>query len=256
MLADSISAHSPFPDYDTIPFRSVRGGAAAAETVTSWTLEQEVQPGNLRAQRLQFRDAQGPRWFPNRSLPRRTRSPTFQIYDYPGEYGTQGDGTDYSRVRIEELHSQHEIVHGTGNARGVAAGYTFTLANSPRKDQNRSYLITSASYHLNGYKFGSGASNGEDLFSCSFTAIDSTKPFRAARVTPKPLIQGPQTAIVVGPAGEEIHTDKYGRIVVQFHWDRYGKADENSSCWVRVSPGGLGGANNTARCTSRAWVTK
>ena len=139
-------------------------------------------------------------------------------------------------MRIEELQSRYEVVHGVTNARGLAAGFTFTLANSPRKDQNRSYLTTSASYHLNGYKYGSGSGGNEgELFACQFTAIDSTKPFRSARVTPKPLIQGPQTAMVVGASGEEIHTDQYGRIIVQFHWDRYGKADENSSCWVRVS---------------------
>ena len=200
-------------------------------------LEQEVQPGAYSLNDFNFEK-------PKTSLVAKSQITTpnaqsaFEMYDYPGEYGEQSDGTDYARIRIEELHSQHEVVHGAGNARGVAAGYTFTLANSPRPDQNREYLVTSASYHLNGYKYGSGGGGeeeGSELYTCSFTAIDSTKPFRAARITPKPLIQGPQTAIVVGPSGEEIHTDQYGRVVVQFPWDRYGKADENSSCWVRVS---------------------
>jgi type VI secretion system secreted protein VgrG len=83
--------------------------------------------------------------------------------------------------------------------------------------------------------FGSAGSQASEYFSCSFTCIDCQTAFRPARTTPKPLIQGPQTAIVVGPAGEEIHTDAQARVKVQFHWDRYGKADENSSCWVRVS---------------------
>src|SRR5258705_2746115 len=84
--------------------------------------------------------------------------------------------------------------------------------------------------------FESGAASEEDEhFACSFTCIDSQTPYRPARTTPKPLIQGPQTAIVVGPGGEEIHTDEHARVKVQFHWDRYGKANENSSCWVRVS---------------------
>ncbi len=234
VLADSVSAHTTYPNYDTINFRTARGGAASTEAVTNWVLEQEVQPGAYSLNDFNFEK-------PKTSLLAKSQITTqnaqsaFEMYDYPGEFGEQSDGTDYSKIRIEELHSQHELVQGSGNARGVAAGYTFTLANAPRRDQNRSYLVTSASYRLSGYSYGSGGGNSDDIYSCSFTAIDSTKPFRAARITPKPLIQGPQTAMVVGPSGEEIHTDKYGRIVVQFHWDRYGKADENSSCWVRVS---------------------
>ncbi len=235
VLADNVSAHTTYPSYDTINFRTGRGGVASSESITDWTLEQEVQPGAYSLNDFNFET-------PKTSLLAKSLISTpsaqssFEVYDYPGEFSTQSDGTDYSQIRIEELHSRYEIVHGTANARGLAAGFTFTLANAPRKDQNRSYLITSASYRLTGYKYGSSNSSDEgEIFACQFTAMDSTKPFRSARVTPKPLIQGPQTAMVVGPSGEEIHTDQYGRIIVQFHWDRYGKADENSSCWVRVS---------------------
>lgn len=237
VLADGVSAHTVYPGYDTINFRTGRGGVAASEAITDWTLEQEVQPGAYSLNDFNFQT-------PKTSLLAKSQISTpnaqssFEVYDYPGEYGDQDGGTDYSKVRIEELHSRHEVVQGVTNARGVSAGYTFTLSGSPRRDQNRGYLVTSATYHLSGYKFGAGGNAGDDneeLYSCTFTAIDSTKPFRAARITPKPLIQGPQTAMVVGTAGEEIYTDQYGRIIVQFHWDRYGKADENSSCWVRVS---------------------
>ena len=86
---------------------------------------------------------------------------------------------------------------------------------------------------ITGYE--SGTSGGDNEYACTFEAIDSKEPFRTPRITHKPFVQGPQTAIVVGPSGEEIHTDEYGRIKVQFHWDRYGKSDESSSCWVRVS---------------------
>ena len=240
VLADGISAHSPFPGYDSISFRTVRGGVADAEAITGWTLAQEVQPGAYSLNDFNF-ETPSTSLLAKSQISTQNAQSTFEVYDYPGEHGTQSDGTEYSKIRIEELHSQHEIVQGSGNSRGVATGSTFTLSNSPRRDQNREYLVTSASYHLSGYKYGTGGNDGGELYSCNFTAIDSAKPFRAARVTPKPLIQGPQTAIVVGPKGEEIHTDKYGRVVVQFHWDRYGKADENSSCWVRVSQHGWAG---------------
>jgi len=84
-------------------------------------------------------------------------------------------------------------------------------------------------------EFSSGGGGGECVYSCALTAIGSGVPFRPTCVTPKPTVPGPQTAIVVGPSGEEIYTDKYGRVKVQFHWDRYGKADQNSSCWIRVA---------------------
>ena len=236
VLADDVSAHTTYPNYDSIAYRSQRGGTAMPETISSWMLEQEVQPGTYSLNDFNFTT-------PSTSLLAQSviatpsAQSTFEIYDYPGEYGTQSDGTDYAKVRIEELHTQYEVVHGQTDAKGVAYGYTFTLTNAPRSDQNRSYLVTSASYQLSGYDYttsGGGDGNGA-VFACSFTAIDSTKPFRAARITPKPLIQGPQTAIVVGTSGEEIYTDQYGRVKVQFPWDRYGIADENASCWIRVS---------------------
>jgi type VI secretion system secreted protein VgrG len=118
----------------------------------------------------------------------------------------------------------------------MQTGCLFTLLEHPRDDQNREYLVTSATHTIHSDVFeGSTAAKGQDLYSNSFSAIDSKTPFRPARTTPKPHIRGPQTAIVVGPSGEEIHTDEHGRVKLQFHWDRYGKSDENSSCWVRVS---------------------
>src|SRR4030095_7431149 len=85
-------------------------------------------------------------------------------------------------------------------------------------------------------EYESGDTGGSDSgFRCHFTALSCAQQFRPPRVTPKPFVQGPQTAIVVGPAGDEIYTDKYGRVKVQFHWDREGKKDENSSCWIRVA---------------------
>ena len=236
VLADSTSAHSSFSGYDEVPFHQQRGGLVKQETVQNWTLEQEVQPGTYALNDFNFEK-------PKTSIVAQSdistdhAQSTFQVYDYPGEYGEQSEGSDYAKIRIEELHAQHELVHGSGDARGFAVGYTFSLTGFPRRDQNRKYLITSAAYQLTADEYTSTGSSGgaQDLFTCSFTAIDATKPFRAARITPKPLIQGPQTAMVVGPSGEEIHTDKYGRVKLQFHWDRYGKADENSSCWVRIS---------------------
>jgi type VI secretion system secreted protein VgrG len=107
------------------------------------------------------------------------------------------------------------------------------MERHPRGDQNREYLCvqTSINAHLGTHEAGSAQAE----FNCSFSAMPSVQQFRPLRRTPKPVMQGPQTAVVVGPAGEEIYTDKYGRVKVQFHWDRKGQRNDTSSCWLRVS---------------------
>src|SRR4029077_5627398 len=112
----------------------------------------------------------------------------------------------------------------------------------PRDDQNREYLVVYTNVSARGHELQSSTDDAEPVFSCGFVAIPSSVPFRAAPRARKPSVEGPQTAIVVGPSGEEIWTDKYGRVKVQFPWDRAGKADENSSCWVRVSQVWAGGS--------------
>ncbi len=110
------------------------------------------------------------------------------------------------------------------------------MSEYPREDQNREYLITSAQHRLHTDEFQTtGSPETHQVSQSTFTAMDAQEVYRPQRLTPKPIVQGPQTAIVVGEAGEEISTDQYGRVKVQFHWDHYGKMDENSCCFLRVS---------------------
>jgi type VI secretion system secreted protein VgrG len=233
VLADSISAHSPFSGYTDITFHELEKGAAGREVITDWTMEKEAQPVACALNDFDFTKPKTS-LLSNSNVTRQYGAAQFEIYDYPGEYVAQNEGDRLAGVRLDELQTQYETLHGQASARGIAAGCTFTLKNHPRNDQNRDYLITGVSLHADAGEFASGKTEGE-FFSCNFTAIDKTQQFRPSRLTPKPIVQGPQTAIVVGPSGEEIYTDQYGRVTLQFHWDRYGKADENSSCWVRVS---------------------
>ncbi|MBE0543997.1 MAG: type VI secretion system tip protein VgrG [Verrucomicrobia bacterium] len=235
VLADSISAHKPFEGYEEVAYYELERGAGGREAVTDWTVVQEVQPGAYALNDFDFKKPKAS-LRASTSVTRQHGQAKFEIYDYPGEYLEQGEGERLADVRLHELQAQHELLRGQASARGLAAGNTFKLKNHPRSDQNREYLITGVSLRVDAGEFASGGAEGEgEFFSCSFTAIDSQQVFRAARKTPKPIVQGPQTAIVSGPSGEEIYTDEHARVKVQFHWDRYGKADENSSCWVRVS---------------------
>ncbi len=236
VLADAAAAHSPFEDYDTLVYRPhTHTGEETAETVTDWVIEQEVQPGVYALADFDFKKPAAP-ILTNANISRNHAAADFEIYDYPGEFEKRDEGEAYAKVRIQELQAQHEILRGQATARGVATGSKFTLKGHPRDDQNRDYLVTGVSVQAGVGEYESAAKGeGEPFYSCSFTARPAGEPFRAPRLTPKPVVQGPQTAIVVGQKGEEIDTDEFGRVKVQFHWDRYGKVDENSSCWVRVA---------------------
>ena len=235
ILTDSTSIHRPYPGYEAIPYYAPEKVAVPEEHIHDWRVVKEVQPGIYAHSDFDF---ENPRKALHSSshLMRDHAVPNFEVYDYPGEYLEFGDGEHYARLRIEELHAQYEVVRGESDVRGICPGCTFELTDYPREDQCREYLVTSASYHFESDLFDlSRQANRAPTYSCSFTGIDAREVFRPERITPDPAVQGVQTAIVVGPSGEEIHTDQYGRVKVQFHWDRYGEANENSSCWVRVA---------------------
>jgi len=135
---------------------------------------------------------------------------------------------------MEEEERRVATVTGTSDVRGLASGYSFTLEDYFRDEMNnKKYLLIEVDHAVEQQGFGSGGDVGNS-YTNSFTCIPLDTPYRPPRLTPKPVVEGVQTAVVVGPAGEEIYTDKHGRIKVQFHWDREGKGNESSSCWMRV----------------------
>lgn len=232
VLADSYSAHKAFPGYGELQYLADTGSVRSREMVTDWVIERQVQPG-----RVELAD-----WnFETPTLPMRTvgsgtktyANSKYEIYDYPGAFPDTGVGDSYARARMEELEAAFEVARAHTDACGLATGYLFKLTDHPRSDQNKEYLVTGASYRITSGAYHSGERISESLYACDFTAIDSHQPFRTPRVTPKPVIQGPQTAIVVG--GGEIYVDKYGRVKVQFHWARNASSPDTSSCWIRVA---------------------
>jgi type VI secretion system secreted protein VgrG len=249
VLADAHSSHALIPGYEQVPyFSSAEGDYREADHIYTWSVEQEFQ---ACAYALNDFDFERPRSDVNVKSQASRKHPMadLEMYDYPGEYTEPGGkaeafatrdfldaGEAYSLSRLNELQSRYERVSGEGNARGLYAGGLFELTDCPREDQNREYLIESAEHVLVASPYRSGDdAGGEQTYTCRITAIESKQVFRPPRLTPKPMVQGPQTAVVTGPSKEEIWTDQYGRVKVQFPWDRYGKDDENSSCWVRVA---------------------
>jgi len=237
VLADSKSAHEPFGGYEEIIYRPPTSEFRQKEVITDLSVSQEVQPGTYAHTDFDFKapakDLQA-----KSQVQRQHAAADFEIYDYPGEYDQTGDGQNYAKSRIEELQAGFEVARGSGDVRGVATGCKFTLKDHPTSSFNRDYLIVETDIEASTDEYDSAAPGTVRKgvsFKSGIVAIDYGTQYRAARTTPLPMIRGPQTAIVVGPGGDEIYTDKYGRVKVQFHWDRYSKADESSSCWIRVS---------------------
>ena len=248
VLADDIGSHSPLPNGpSTIPYYS--GDRAAhvhdEDFIDGWTFAEDIASGKFAADDYDFEK-------PKALLDTKEAKPAGhpeddrEVYKWPGGYTDAGDGENYARISIEQQSAPREAVHGEGNARNIAPGYLFTFSKYPRADQNKQYLIESAYYRFEENVRRSDGSGGAGnskragtdsptSYRIGFDALPKTTSYRSQRSTPKPHTTGPQTAVVTGPAGEEIYTDKYGRIKVQFHWDRYGTMDENSSCWIRVS---------------------
>jgi type VI secretion system secreted protein VgrG len=171
-----------------------------------------------------------------RDAPEPGAAPRLEVYDYPGGYLSPVEGDSYAQLRVEQRRSGSPGFLGETNARGLSVGSTFTLSDHPRDDLNASYLVVSARYRLTDPELRSSNADTESTpYTSSFRAIPSSVTFRPPATARPGLVRGPQTAIVVGPAGQEIWTDQYGRVKVQFHWDRVGRNDENSSCFVRVT---------------------
>jgi type VI secretion system secreted protein VgrG len=233
ILVDSQSAHDAASGCEILPY--VENGASAApdtDHVSAWSFAREVKTGKVATTSYDF-ERPSASLATDQNKQRSYELSDYELFDFQGDYTQSGDGTQWMENRLDELQARFELLRGATNAQGLCTGRLFKLARHPREDQNAEYLVTAESVHAHQATGESGA--GAHGFSCDFSAIPSAQQYRPQRRTPKPFVQGPQTAVVVGPSGDEIHTDKYGRVKVQFHWDRYGKKNEKSSCWIRVS---------------------
>lgn len=237
IFADKPQVHKNCPVQYKTRFNYTPGGTVLREDIVeSWGAERELRPGKYALTDYNFQT-------PNTSLMANVQTVAeiggntkYEIYDYPGIHTKKSEGDDVTKIRMEEEEAVHHLVTGSGNCRSFASGYKFHLDEHPRKDQNGDYLLTEVTHSASVGESYSGSANGSgQTYSNHFTCIPAAVPFRPQRLTPKPVVQGLQTAVVVGPAGEEIYPDKYGRVKVQFFWDRLGNKNENSSCWVRVS---------------------
>ncbi len=231
-IGDDPSDHPAAPDVGKLPVRPVHGMTADKETVSSFTIAEEVRPDSYAVRDYNFAT-------PAVDLTGTAKEKPglgTEVFDFPGEYEDAGEGRNLAKLRLQELRATRRRGSGQSNCARLTPGHTFEVAEHARKDHNGKYLITEVLHRgAQPQVLERAARGGASSYGCSFTCIPADVPYRPPRTTPRPMAQGAQTAVVVGPAGEEIHTDEYGRVKVQFHWDRQGKKDENSSCWIRVA---------------------
>ncbi|OAD19854.1 type VI secretion system Vgr family protein [Candidatus Thiomargarita nelsonii] len=233
VMGDSPSAHKAIQGESQIIFHEPRPGQVADEPhIYSFNYTEEILSGKVSLKDYNFKK-------PALNLKGEKtgdKNTELEVYDYPGKFDEPGRGNNLAKVRLEEYQTVKKEGSGATTCTHFAAGFFFTMEEYPRDDFNKKYLITQ--HQISGSQpqvLEETAGESGSSFSSSFECIPFEVPYRPDRVTPKPVVEGSQTAIVVGPKGEEIYTNEHGQVKVQFHWDREGKMDEKSSCWIRVS---------------------
>ncbi|WP_224363353.1 type VI secretion system tip protein TssI/VgrG [Hyalangium versicolor] len=221
VLGDGANSHTPIPGESRLPFRESTGAEGDEEHVLALERAARVRPGVAVLRDFNFVQ-------PSMDLTAKKQAANanteLEVYDSPGKYEEPGVGRDLAQVRLEELRHDTERCDGECSSVRLLPGCTFTLTEHPDATFEGDYLLVSVEH-----------SGGHAAYQSRFHAIPAAVPYRPPRLTQRPTIAGAQTAIVVGPPGEEIHTDEHGRIKVRFHWDREAPGDDKSSCWIRVS---------------------
>jgi type VI secretion system secreted protein VgrG len=250
VLADSVSSHEVQEDFQEVWMGRPSTTSTSPDYLETWQGSSQIQTDTVTLADFDFRlHHPGARLSVRRHVEMEAKCPGLAIYDYPGKLVLAENQEDLpddadsgenretrerpTETRLEEKRCQAERYQGQGSACWLATGFLFSIANAEAYAQ-RQFLATRTEITLRNSSFRSGNDPAQEPCTITVSAIDSQTQFRSPQPE-KPVVCGPQTARVVGPADEEIWTDKYGRIKVQFHWDREGVFDENSSCWVRVA---------------------
>ncbi len=244
-IADDKSAFEALPGGPKIDFINLSDNEIVqAELVYEWKKKAGSTTGKVTLADYNFETPTA-----NLEVTRKDPKGTHQqnaheVYDYPGRYRDAGEGERLAKIRMKAHAAVHETVHAKATVESLEVGGKFELNNHPVKAENGAYVTARVVHQFKQIRGGANEYEifsedlkhdglGQQTYRVLFEALPDTVDYAAPQVTPWPEIPGVQTAVVVGPKGEEIYTDKYGRVKVQFHWDRDGKKDQNSSCWVR-----------------------
>jgi type VI secretion system secreted protein VgrG len=241
VLTDSNSEHRPIAQYETIPYQAWDTPGQDEECVYRWVSGATLQTGRYEVNEYDFEKASVSN--SHGLVARATRAAPFDPARYVMQEHLTGhvkaaDGDRLARVNVEIHQTKNDSIDARSTSRGLIPGSLIRLRDHPATAQDRQYLITQTRAEIVSDAYVSTSDGTLPLFDCSFTAIRADNTFRTARTTLEPRVGGPQTAVVVGPDGDEILTDQYGRVKVQFHWEQLSAssgAQKLDRCWVRVS---------------------
>jgi type VI secretion system secreted protein VgrG len=225
ILSDKKTGLPSCPADAAAAYHPLEGGLGVASPVFSLNSRSRLRPGAIELNDYNY---ETPKVSLAASL---DNSSSGKLFYYPGRYATKSDGERYARIRLEEEEAQISEMAGTGACPGFRAGHCFQLSGHAQRDWNRQYLILSVHHSGENQTYRGDVPSQAAKYRNSFRAIPQTVPYRPPRTTPAAIVHGTQTAIVIGPEGEEINTDSYGRVQVRFFWAEPG----SNSCWVRVA---------------------
>ncbi|MEZ6138322.1 MAG: type VI secretion system tip protein TssI/VgrG [Pirellulaceae bacterium] len=204
-------------------------------TLRSWQHVYEFRTGAWAHTDYDFKAPRNNLMSTDKTVMTYEKAKSYEKYDYPGEFRDKGLGKTLSRVRMEELEAGHDLVYASSNCKSfTSAGRFYVARHRVRAEEDKEYVITNIRHEARATNYETGESDADvDEYTNQFECIPSSTVYRPPRTTTKPIMRGCQTAVVTGPPGEEIYPDEFGRVKVQFHWDREGKRDQDSSCWIR-----------------------
>ncbi len=231
VFGDSTVCVKPVSGRDEVVFNPDSGLVAEEEAVGEFERTRRLHTGKYALQDYRFKN-------PALNLGTHVKDKEYdqyEFYDYPGGYKTREEGNQLVKVRLQQAVLSGDVARGRSNIARLVPGFTFRLSGHDINSFNKEYLITEITHEGNQPQVLGERADGTSSYGNSFAAVPSSVTIRPKQITPIPVVQGVHTAIVTGPSGEEIHTDEHGRVKVQFHWDRLGKKDDKSSCWIRVS---------------------
>ena len=238
VLTDSNLAYPSLPE-GTVLYQHAASFHPHEDRITQWEHQYAFRSGKWALNDYNFETPQARLLSGENTLVDLPKNKDFEFYDYPGNYEEPDDGRRLARIRMEEEESGYDLVEGESACRSFSPGFKFTFDDYAVESENgKTYALVSVEHHATEpASYGSNSEPSEEgaIYRNRFRAVPESVRYRPARKTRKPLVEGPQTAVVVGPPGEEIYPDEYGRVKVQFHWDRLGQRDQDSSCWIRVS---------------------
>jgi type VI secretion system secreted protein VgrG len=247
VLTDSGDVHAPLDHYPTIPYDPGFDPLTEKEGIYDWMSGAELQTGTYEVNDYDFEkpSASNQQGLLSRSTrPTAYDAPAYTMQEHLTGHVQSSDGDRYAKVGVEIRQARNDSIAGRSTVRAIWPGGLFKLTGHASDDQNRDYLVVRATYEINSDEYVSTRSAPLPFFDCDFVALRKENHFRSECLTPRPSVGGPQTAVVVGPDGDEIHTDKYGRIKVQFHWEQFAPpadaGERMKRCWARVSQGWAG----------------